>query len=1381
MDQWRETISRLSPEKRAALESRLLKKNNVHRAPDVPAAARPNSPRPLSFAQQSLWFVDQLQPGSPAYNIPQALRLRGQLDVAALQKTFETILQRHEVLRTRFILVEGKPMQLVMEAKEFPLPVIDLSSLPASEREAESKRAIEFEARKPFDLSRDLMLRAKLLCCAPQEHLLLLTAHHIAADLWSFSLLYREMRILYENFRAKKSSPLAPLKIQYADFAVRQGERLQREISQNQLAYWKQQLAGELPVLKLPTARPQTSVTTSRSARRPISFPQNLSSALKQLSQREGVTLFMTLVAAFQTLLHRYSGQKDILIGSPIGGRAHVETEELIGYFVNTLVLRSDFSGEPNFRQLLQRVRHVVLGAFANQEMPLDKLIDVLRVPRDGCRNPLFNVMFQFQAVPLPPLDLPGLATELFPTEGSTVKFDLVLTLVGGENGFTGDLEFDTDLFDAADAQRLVQNFRTLLEGIVSNVEEKVSRLPLLSQAGREQLLIEWNRTETNYPKEFCIHELFAAQVQRTPEAVALVFGEEQLTYAELDGRADVLAAELQKLGVGPDVLVAICAERSMEMVVGLLGILKAGGAYVPLDAHYPQERLALMLADAHPLVLLTQKKLEKFLPPHSVKIIFLDERWEVQSPKPKVQNPENPRSTNLAYVIYTSGSTGRPKGVSIPHRGVVRLVKETNYAKFSCDDVFLQFAPISFDASTFEIWGSLLNGARLIIFPPHLPSLAELGETIREKKITTLWLTAGLFHQMVEHQLENLKGVQQLLAGGDVLSVPHVLNALQNLPDCQLINGYGPTENTTFTACYSIPKNWSGCSVPIGQPISNTQIFVLDPNLEPVPVGVFGELFIGGDGLAREYWHAPELTGKKFISHPFRHNPDEKLYRTGDLVRWRADGTLEFFGRIDQQVKIRGFRIELGEIEAVLAQHPRVRQAVVLAREDIPGDKKLVAYLVTDEKLANPTEEIRQFLKAKLPEHLLPSAVVLLDAFPLTSNGKSHRAALPRPESSGAELKETFVAAYSDLERRLQGIWQDVLGLESVGVRDNFFEIGGHSLLAVRLFAKMEKKLGKKLPLPLLFQAPTIQELAKIIRDDGWSAPVSSLIEIQPSGFRRPIFWLHNLGGGGGGGLFTYRKLAQLLGPEQPSYGLAAPAVPLTQIELMAAHYIEALRSIQPVGPYFLGGYCFGGVVAFEMARQLKAKGCKIGLLALLESAPPPSVAMPNRWSVAFVGQALSNIRLLLEDYSQRTPQEFFARLRRKTICLKKKASHLARALSQKRNGKTPAELLDEIVDMSNYPQDYRHFAQVHFEALLKYRPQFYSGRVTLFRTHKPSLFRWNMETLWSKVAADVNVKFIPGTHENFLEDPYVPVLAARLRECLEQTQPRDLRVHAA
>jgi len=942
-----ERRAKLSPAKRALLEKRLRGEFKGDAKSQVILRRAEQNLVPLSFAQQRLWFLDQLQPGSPYYNVPKAIRLSGALNVEALHRTLEALIARHESLRTTFATVGANPVQVITPTLSLALPMVDLSELPESEHEGEAVRLAAEEALRPFDLSRGPLVRATLVRLGQEEYVLLLTMHHIISDGWSMGVLFRELGILYEAFSQNKPSPFEELQIQYADYAVWQREWLQGEVLEQQLRYWKKRLGGELPILELPTDRPRPAVQSFRGTFRHVALPQELSARLKALSQQEGATLFMTLLAAFQTLLARYTGQDDIIVGSPIANRTRIETEGLIGFFVNTLVMRSDLSGNPTFRQLLEQVKDVALGAYAHQDLPFEKLVEELQPERGLSHNPLFQVMFALQNARGAALELAGLALSPVQARRVTSKFDLALFMWEEADELKVTIEYSTDLFEATTIERMLGHFQVLLEGIITDPERPLSELPLLTEAERQQLLVEWNDTHTEYSRNQTVQQLFEAQAEQTPDAVAVVYEGEQLTYAELNKRANQVAHHLRKHGVGPDVLVGIMMERSVEMVVGLLGILKAGGAYAPLDPAYPQERLAFMLRDAAVPVLLTQERLRESLLEHQAQVIRLDADWEAIAGESAENLPSAATAESLAYVMYTSGSTGQPKGVAVTHRSIVRLVKNTNYVELSSREVFLQFAPVSFDASTFELWGCLLNGARLVVFPAGTPSLEELSQVLVEQQVSTLWLTAGLFHQMVDDHLQGLKGVRQLLAGGDVLSVPHVERVLRELPECQLINGYGPTENTTFTCCHRVPAEAQlGSSVPIGRPIANTQIYILDAHLQPVPVGVAGELYIGGDGLARGYLNRPALTAERFIPDPFSREPTSRLYRTGDRVRYLTDGTIEFFGRFDQQVKVRGYRIELEEIEAVLSEHPLVEQAVVMAREDAVGDKRLVAYV---------------------------------------------------------------------------------------------------------------------------------------------------------------------------------------------------------------------------------------------------------------------------------------------------------------------------------------------------------------------------------------------------------------------------------------------------
>jgi amino acid adenylation domain-containing protein len=861
--------------------------------------------------------------------------------------------------------------------------------------------------------------------------------------------------------------------------AVWQGNELSEEQFNRQRDYWRRQLAG-LPILTLPTDRPRPARFSFRGASERFQVEPSLTEGLKALSQGAGATLFMSLCAAFQTLLQRYTGQEDFAIGLPVAGRSRTEIEGLVGFFVNLLVLRTDGSGNPSFRELLGRVREVTLEAQSHADLPFEQLVDALQPERDLSRQPLVQVLFILQNNESVPLSLEELAVEPWPLTTDTAKFDLIFELQETATGLVGTVEYATDLFEAATIRRWIGHYQTLLAGVVAHPEARLSELPLLTAEERRQLLVEWNDTTVPYPADRCIHQLFEQQVARTPEAIAVVDGPQMLSYEDLNRRANQWAHHLRQYGVGPEVLVGLCLERSLDLIVGLLGILKAGGAYVPLDPEYPEERLRYLIDDTRVAVVMGRAATRQRLP---VEVPFLEiERAQAWPSREPTAAPEvSVSATQLAYVLYTSGSTGQPKGVAVPHRGVVRLVCNNRYARLSATETLLQLAPLAFDASTLEIWGSLLHGAKLIVAPPGPLSFEVLGSLIREQGITTLWLTSALFNQMLEHRAADLRGVRQLLVGGEALSPAHIHQALQRLPECRLINGYGPTENTTFSTYYPIePPVDPNSAIPIGRPIANSTVYILDSSLMPTPIGISGEIHVGGAGLARGYWNRPEWTAEKFIPHPFSDDPEARLYKTGDLGRYRPDGQIEFLGRRDHQVKIRGFRVELGEIEAVLSQHPAIRGAVVTVYEPSPGDRRLVAYVATDAAAATTPTAWRAYLQQKLPDYLIPSFFVPMAALPLTANGKVDRAALPTPDGRRATRTHAWVGPRTPVEAGLLEIWSAVLKIEQPGIHDSFFELGGQSLLAVQIVARIQERWGVSLPLRDLFEAQTIANLAE-------------------------------------------------------------------------------------------------------------------------------------------------------------------------------------------------------------------------------------------------------------------------------------------------------------
>ncbi|MFL6286496.1 MAG: amino acid adenylation domain-containing protein, partial [Pyrinomonadaceae bacterium] len=1039
----------------------------------------------LSFAQQRLWFLNQLEQESAFYNVPTAVALSGPLDVSALERSLQEIVRRHEVLRTSFQVLDGQPAQTVapLDELDFTLPVIDLTHLHVDEREAEVKRHAREEGQKPFDLTRAPLMRATLLRLSEDEHTLLLTVHHIASDDWSTGIFFRELRALYEAYTAGRNSPLEELPIQYADYAVWQRARLEGEVLERQLSYWRKHLTGT-PTLELPTDYARPAVRTYRGGLEIFSLSSELSQQLKALCQREGVTLYMLLLAAWQTLLARYTGQEDIVVGSPVAGRTRAETEALIGFFVNTLVLRTDLSGDPTFRELLGRVREVCLGAYAHQDVPFEKVVEELAPERSLSRNPLFQVVFALQNAPGggDGEELPGLRMQSAGVVDSRNSvFDLTLMMQEGARGLSALVQYSTDLYGREWVLRMMRHFRSLLEGIATDATRRLSEYELIDAEERRHLVEGWNETRAELPT-LCLHELFERRADSAPEAVALVYGGEELSYGELNERANRLAHLLRWRGVGEESRIGVLMDRSATAVVSLLAILKAGGAYVPLDPEYPRERLRFMLEDSGVRLVLTNAGLGSLLGEcEGVEVIDLDDVAEELAHESCEDLSCVTTPDSAAYVIYTSGSTGRPKGVLVTHRSVTRLVLSQTYVSFSPSEVFLLLAPLSFDASTFELWGALTSGARLAVFPTRRPSLEELGAALDSYQVTTLWLTAGLFHQMAESQAESLGRVRQIVAGGDVLSAAAVRRVLSTRPDGGvLVNGYGPTENTTFSCCQRMAAGDEvGERVPIGRPIANSTAYVLDSRMMPVPVGTPGELYVGGEGLARGYVGRAALTAERFVPHPFSAERGARLYKTGDLARWLADGSIEFIGRADNQVKVRGYRIELGEIEAALSSHEAVNHCAVLAREDEPGDKRLVAYLVTD-GVELSAGELRAHLKERLPEYMMPQAFVLLPELPLTGNGKVDRRALPAPDSSMASSTGSYVEPRDAVEVALCAAWAEVLKVERVGVEDNFFDLGGHSLLATQVVSRVRQLMGVEMPLRLMFEEPTVAALAR-------------------------------------------------------------------------------------------------------------------------------------------------------------------------------------------------------------------------------------------------------------------------------------------------------------
>ena len=1782
--------SNLSPAKKALLEKW---KGGKFKAPAIPKC--PDSdPVPLSFSQQRLWFLDQLYHGSSFYNIPGALHFQGSLNVRALKQSLNEILRRHEGWRTSFVTVNGQPMQEIAPELTWELPIINLEHLSGKDWEPEVQLLATEEAKKPFNLSQLPLVRATLLRIHEREHIFLLTMHHIVSDGWSIGVFMKELALLYAAFSTGQSSPLPEPPIQYADFTVWQREKLQGEQLDTKLNYWKQQLGNELAVLRLPTDRPRPAVATFTGTKQYFTFPKPLAEALNKLCQQEEVSLYMTLLAAFNTLLYRYTEQEDILVGSPIANRNRPELEGILGFFVNTLVMRTDLSGNPSFRTLLSRVRDVTLDAYAHQDLPFEKLVEELQPERDLRFNPLFQVMFILQNAPIPVREVAGLTLRTLDVDSGTAMFDLVLSIAESEQGLTGFLEYNTDLFDSATIARWIGNFQTLLESVVADRDRRISELPILTAKEREQLLVEWNDTQSNYPQNASIHQLFEQQVEKSPDALALIDGSERITYGQLNQRANQLAHYLQKLGVTTETLVAICLERSVEMVVGVLAILKASGAYIPLDPSYPSNRLAFMLSDSQASLLLTKQELLKTLTESTAlgsasasltaKTVCLDSCQDLIVRESR----ENPASTstadNLAYGLYTSGSTGTPKGVLGTHRGTVNGLNWLwkTYPP-EAEEVCCHKTAISFVDSIWEIFGPLLQGLPAVIIPDSIvKDTQQFVETLARHEVTRIVLVPSLLRVILDtcsNLSENLSKLKIWIASGETLPLDLMQRFRQVMPSAKLLNFYGLSEVSANTIGYDtslLPEK--ATSVFIGRPIDNTRVYVLDRHLQPTPAGIFGELYVGGAPLARSYLHRPELNQTQLIDNPFLLGT--KLYKTGDLVRYLNDGNLEYLGRRDDCLKIRGFRVELGEIEAAIAKHPDIKETVVIARDDARGDKRLVAYVACDpqnptasglpqtelqveqlsewEKLwdetynqssvpqdltlnfaswnssytsqpippeemrdwvnytterileGNPTRvleigcglglllfrvaphchkywgtdfsptalnylreqlptlekplqqvtlyqknaddfegidrksfnaviinsvvqyfpsinyllrvlegavktvdpggfifvgdlrslpllkafhlsvelyeardeltkpelqkrldkrlerekemlidpaffialkqhvpeisdvriqlkrgrhtdnevtnyrydailhvgaagdranvswmdwqkqmltlssvrqllerdrpeflgltrvpnariladtkalewlagdnnsetvgdlrlalrsfegrgldpedfwnlgrdlsyaveitwigcelsgsynvlfkrdraalvkfpgenararpwhtyannplqgkmasnfipQLRSYLQENLPGYMVPSSFITLDEIPLAPNGKVDKRSLPSDDLLRSKATESFVAPRDVWELALAQIWENLLAISPIGVTDNFFHLGGHSLLAVRLMAQLQNRFGQNFPLSTLFDNPTIESLAKIIRKQIGSSlgSGSPLVAIRSSGSRTPFFCIHPAGGN----IITYPKLASKLHAEQPFYALEQ--IPIQQdpdiisVEETAASYLEEIRGVQPEGPYLLGGWCYGGVVAFEMAKQLKKQGEKVDFLAVIDAILPEIRIQPTAEDDAkflvrlaefikyFFGMDLS---ISYNEVRQLGPDEQFKLLMNKAnIISEVEIEHLLR---------------------------HKKLFKTHVQALRDYVPQVYPDEITLFRAREeiphdfqsPELYSDDPLLGWGKYCEQpIKAIEVPGNHFSMFVEPHIQVLAQQLKHCLNEAR---------
>ncbi|KJK59171.1 non-ribosomal peptide synthetase, partial [Saccharothrix sp. ST-888] len=1158
--------------------------------------ARPRPERiPLSFAQRRLWFLHRMDGPGATYNMPLALSLTGRLDQDALRAALADVTARHESLRTVLREADGVPYQLVLgEADTCPdLTVTEVDENRLSERLAEG-------ARRGFDLAAEPPIRAELFALAPDRHVLLVVVHHIAGDGWSMGPLSRDLAAAYAARCRGEAPQWSPLPVQYADYTLWQRDLLgdaadRGSLFARQLTYWKGELSGLPDQVQLPADRPRPAEASQRGGRIEVRLDADLHRDLRNLATAHGASMFMVLQAGLAALLTRLGAGDDIPIGSPIAGRTDQALDELVGFFVNTLVLRTDTSGDPGFAELLGRVRQKALAAYAHQDVPFEYLVEVVNPARSLAHHPLFQVMLALQNAPVGEFSLPGLETGHLEAPTGTARVDLTVSLVeqygadGSPAGVLGAVEYATDLFDPGTVELLFARWARLLRAATADPDRPIGRIDILSGEERHRLLDEFNRTDAELP-EAGLPELFARRVRATPDAVAVVAGGTELTYRELDLRANRLARALIGQGVQPETPVAVLVERSAELVVAILAIVKAGGAYVPLDPRFPSSRIDLIVRETGAALVLTE-----------------DVLTALSQAEPDDSDPEvgcDPRQ--LAYVMYTSGSTGRPKGVGVTHRDVAALALAPCWREGGHERVLLH-SPTAFDASTYELWVPLLGGGRVVVAPPGRLDLDLLQGAVTDHGVTGLWLTAGLFRLVAEERPGLLTGVRELWTGGDVVPPAAVARVLAACPGLAVVNGYGPTETTTFGAHHrvrALPD--SAATVPIGRPMANMRAYVLDAGLRPVPPGVAGELYLAGAGVARGYLGRPGLTAERFTADPYG-PAGARMYRTGDLARWLPDGTLEFAGRADDQVKLRGFRIEPGEVEAVLAGCPGVAQAAVVAREDRPGDRRLVAYLVPESEGAVEPGELPHRLGRELPEYMVPSAFVTLDRLPLTANGKLDRAALPAPEYDAAG---TGRGPRTPQEQLLCALFAEILGRDRVHIDDGFFDLGGHSLLAARLVSRVRETLGVQVGLRTLFEAPTVAGLADRLAVNDPEDAFDVVLPLRPTGSRPPLFCIHP----GGGISWSYSGLLNHIGPDHPVYaiqarGLARPEDLPASYEEMAADYADQIRKVRPDGPYRLLGWSAGGLIAHAIACEFQARGERTDVLAILDAYPVQDV----------------------------------------------------------------------------------------------------------------------------------------------------------------------------
>ena len=1360
-----EQFAGLSAEERALLEM-MLKEQGMD-TNQLPIPVRDSSENlPLSFVQKRFWILQQLDPESYVYNVTASIKVKGVLDQETLEKALTKIIERHEVLRTIFPTEEGSPVQKILDNQPFKVNFYDFQG---EDGYAKTLNKAQEEAKTVFDIGSELMLKVNLYKLGQESFVLQYVSHHLVIDGWSSRIFLNELGQTYEAVRQGVDPSLKELPIQYADYSIWQQEFLESDEMKEHLAFWTKKLEGASRVLEIPADFSRPAQETFDGQIKLLEIDGDLAKGLREVSQKGGVTLYMTLLAAFQILLRKYSGQDDLIVGTAAANVNRNELEGLIGSFSNNILFHGVFEEGLTFSSFLEKTRDTVLEAQEHQNLPFEKLLEEIHPDRDLSRNPLFQVAFiMHQGTLEQHLNFPGHELERLPIGLDASRFDLTLEVEDDKDKIAGFIEYKTDLFKPETIDRFTVHFKQLLENVVSNPEGKIDDFNILTVDEKQTLLVDWNNTEMDYASKSNLGAEFSAQAGKTPNNIALEFEGKELTYKELDEQSNQVAHYLQKLDVGVESYVGICLDRSIEMMVAVLGITKAGGAYVPMDPGFPPDRLEYMLEDSGAKVLITSSQNKEIFPNYKEKIVNIDEVKSEIDNESKEAPTSDLSSNNLAYVIYTSGSTGKPKGVQIEHKALLNFLytmqKEPGLAE---EDVLLSVTTFSFDIAGLEFYLPLLTGAKLVLVSK---ATAWDGQSLLKKlidsKTTVMQATPTTWRLLIEAGWTDQISLKKL-CGGEALP-GDLANDLLDRPGV-LWNMYGPTETTIWSTIAQITEK--NKPILIGRPIGNTDVFILDGAGNQVPVGVSGELCIGGDGLARGYLDRPDLTSEKFIQNPFEGN--KKIYRTGDLARYKESGEIECLGRLDYQVKLRGFRIELGEIEVDLSEHEDVQEAVVVVREDQPGNAQLVAYIIPQEGKEPSTGALKTHLKENLPDYMVPSFFVTMESFPLTPNAKIDRKALPAPEAQANERAEEFVGSRDELELQLTGIWERLLKVKSIGIRDNFFELGGHSLLAAQLFAQIEKTFGKNIPLATLFQAPTIEQIAEILRQKDWKPSWSSLVPIQPQGSKPPLFLVH----GAEGNVLLYRELVDHLGKEQPVYGVQSQGLDglkdfHEKFEDMAVDYIDEIQSLQPEGPYYLGGYCLGGAIAYEMAQQLEKKGQKVNMVAMFETYNIKAQEKPLPAYYKYLHK-FQNVKYHLENLFKAMGQgnsQFFKdkanlEISRFKVSLNVKWTKLKEKFGAKNN------------------LNYRHLMidQINDDAQALYEPKDYEGNITLFRPKKHFSGLDDYTFGWGKlVKGNVEVKEMSVSPRGMLVEPFVKDLAEELKKDIPEREKEDTLIEA-